>query len=304
MKSVAAACAAVLLTITAGCGSTAPSGDPADDQRLQIVTTIYPYQFLAQGVGGDLVTVTNLTQPGAEPHDLELTARQVSSLSEADLVVFQTGLQPAVDDALEQTQPAQSVDVMAVLARIAEPLTTTDSAHGTVTDPHIWLDPVAMADLALELADRLGQIAPDDAALFASQGAALADRLRELDGDFSSRLAQCQRRSFVASHAAFGYLARRYDLVQIPIAGLSPDAEPSPARMAEIQRLVTDQGITTIFFETLASPALAQSLAGDLGLRTAVLDPAEGLTDQSAAQDYIGLMRADLDALVQANDCA
>ncbi|MDR1213794.1 MAG: metal ABC transporter substrate-binding protein [Propionibacteriaceae bacterium] len=301
MKSIVAVGATVLLTLAAGCGPANQPADP-DDARIRIVTTIYPYQFLAQRVGGDQVTVTNLTQPGAEPHDLELTARQVSSLAEADLVIYQAGLQPAVDDALAQTQPRGVLDVMELMRPVTDPL-TTDGAKGTVIDPHIWLDPVAMGELARALADQLGRLQPDQAAAFASQGQRLTDQLGDLDAQFRSQLGQCQRRTFVASHAAFGYLARRYELIQVPIAGLSPDAEPSPARMAEIQRLARDQGITTIFFETLASPALAQTLAGDLGLRTDVLDPIEGLTDQSAAQDYIGLMQADLAALVRANDC-
>ncbi|MDR1077985.1 MAG: metal ABC transporter substrate-binding protein [Propionibacteriaceae bacterium] len=302
MKPIAVVAATVLLSLAAGCGSASQPADP-DDGRIQVVTTIYPYQFLAQQVGGELVAVTNLTQPGAEPHDLELTARQVSRLAEADLVIYQAGLQPAVDDAMAQTQPRQVIDVMELSRQVADPLTTADGTQGQAIDPHVWLDPVVMAELARQLADQLSRLQPDQAAALASRGQRLTDQLNDLDAQFRSQLGQCQRRTFVASHAAFGYLARRYDLVQVPIAGISPDAEPSPARMAEIQRLARDQGITTIFFETLASPALAQTLADDLGLRTDVLDPIEGLTDQSAAQDYIGLMQADLAALVRANDC-
>jgi len=298
--------AGVAWAVLAGCGAVSPAA-PASlaDGRLSVVVGFYPFQYLAEQVGGDHVRVTNLTQPGAEPHDVELTARQVAAVAEADLVVYESGLQQAVDDAIQQGQPARRLDVATVVELL--PAAETEQVAGEAApagnDPHVWLDPIRFQTIAQALAGALAAADPDHAADYQSRAADLDARLAQLDQAYSQGLKQCQRSVFITSHAAFGYLALRYGLTQEAITGLSPDAEPSPARIAALQDLARRLGVTTIFFETLASPALAQAIAGDLGLETAVLDPIEGLTDQSAAQDYLGLMQANLQALRKANGC-
>jgi zinc transport system substrate-binding protein len=293
------------LLLAAGCGDGAPATSSTAKQpgQLSIVTAFYPFAFVAERVAGRHAAVTSLTQPGAEPHDLELTPRQVGSLSSADLVVYERSFQPAVDQAVDQSGAVDVLDTATVVP--LEPLGTPEGGHEDGgLDPHVWLDPGNVARIATAVAQRLVARDPAHAADYEANARWLADELGALDAQFRSGLASCDRSDFITTHAAFGYLARRYGLTQIGITGLTPDVEPSPARVAEVQREAAQHGVTTIFYETLVSPAIAQSVAGDLGLRTDVLDPIEGITDASRGRDYLAVMRANLTALEKANGCS
>jgi len=288
---------ALLAGSLAACGAAPSQGS---DTGLTAAVAFYPYEFVVERVGGDLVRTENLTTPGAEPHDLELTPRQVALLSTADLVVFQSGFQPAVDTAVAQGSPQRVVDAADHVTFIP----ATDGGKDTAHDPHTWLDTDNLAAVAREVRTALVEARPEaEAELTANTDALLAD-LDALDEDFRTGLANCTLRTFITSHAAFGYLAHRYDLEQVGIRGLEPDAEPSAARIAEVQQIATREGVTTIFFETLVSPVVAESVARDLGLATDVLDPLEGLTDASRGSDYLEVMRANLAALQKANTCS
>lgn len=314
-RFLGAAVLASALTLSA-CG--APDSDPSaapESDQMKVVAAFYPLQFVAERVGGPEVTVTNLTQPGAEAHDVELTPRQIATLTEADVVVYQSGFQPAVDAAINQIRPAHSVDVTTVV-ELHQLTGTGEHDHDEAgsaqdapagedrgADPHVWLDPTRMITITDTVAEAMGTAQPDKAAVFRTNATALNGELTRLDESFRTGLQTCERREFVVSHAAFGYIADRYDLTQIPLRGLSPDAEPSPARIAEVQQLAREYGITTIFYETLVSPEVAESVARDLGLKTDVLDPLEGLTEASRGQDYFEVMDANLTALKGANEC-
>lgn len=309
--SVIAACS-LALTATA-CGDTTDKAGGSDD-KLKVVTAFYPFQYVASSVAGDKAEVTSLTAPGAEPHDLELTPKQIASLAEADLVVYQKGFQEQVDKALEEQQPKNVVDVAQVVDM--QPMAAADDHehegesaeeheghdHGS-TDPHTWLAPTNMVKITAAVQDKLKQADSADAATFDANAKQLSTQLTTLDKDFSTGLSQCTRKEFITSHAAFGYLAKSYGLTQIGISGLSPDEQPSPARITEVQKLAKEHGVTTIFYETLVSPAQAKSIAGDLGLKTDVLDPLEGITKDSRGSDYIAVQRANLAALKTANGC-
>jgi len=291
-----------VLLLATGCSTSATAGGTG---KLNVVVAFYPLQYVVEQVGGDLVTVTNLTKPGVEPHDLELTAKQVASVAFADLVFYEKGFQAAVDSAVQTESPKRVLDAAAVV-----PLRTTAGFTGEATtpstsalDPHTWLDPRTMIEYASAVATQLSQARPDAAAAFQQRADDLVKELTTLDSDFSIGLAGCQRTVFVTSHAAFGYLAERYGLEQVGITGLTPDAEPTPSRLAEVQKIAKEKGVTTIFSETLASPALADALAKDLGLTTDVLDPLEGITPQSRGADYPSVMRSNLSALRTAGAC-
>lgn len=291
-----------LLSSLAACGST--GGGSVGGGKLDVVAGFYPLAWAVEQVGGDHVLVDDLTPPGAEPHDLELKPRQVAALTDADLAVHQAGVQPAVDDAIASSgTTAFDVAEAANLDRAAapgEPGSGHADQHGhdaAGADPHFWLDPIRMADVADALATELGKVDPAHREAFAANAKALRSRLDELDGELRAGLADCDSRILATSHEAFGYFARRYDLTQRAIAGLSPDAEPTPAELAAITRFVRDHDVTTIFTETLVDPSTAKTVASETGARTAVLDPIEGLSDASAAQDYLGLMRANLRVL-------
>ncbi|MET1004341.1 MAG: metal ABC transporter substrate-binding protein [Propionibacteriaceae bacterium] len=306
---VAAAASMSLLLASCGTGASEPSAAGNGPAQLQIVASFYPFQYIAEQVAGDHAVVTNLTQPGAEPHDLELTPKQVGRIGEADLVIYEKSFQAAVDEAVEQSGNEHVFDTTTAVP--LRDLGTQDEEHADegpghsdrYLDPHVWLDPVNVATLATALAEKLSAQDPEHATDYASNAASLKTELTALDEDFRTGLTGCARTQFITQHAAFGYLADRYRLTQIAIGGLSPDVEPSPSRIAEVQRQATADGITTIFYETLVSPAVAQAIAGDLGLKTDVLDPIEGITPESKGQDYLAVMKANLASLKTANGC-
>ncbi len=276
----------------------------ADGDGPSVVAAFYPLAFVAERVAGDLADVENLTTPGGEPHDLELGVSQTVRLLGADVVVLESGFQPAVDDAADAVDGVVVDAAEVVELRVAthhEDEHGDDSEHGD-RDPHFWLDPLLLADLGDAVAGALSDADPDHAADYAANAAALRRDLETLDAEYSQGLRGCQRTIVVVSHDAFEYLTR-YGLEFEPIAGLTPDAEPTPAGLARLQDVARAQGITTVFSERLASPALAETLASDLGLETAVLDPIEGLGDDTGDQDYLSLMRANLAALQEANGC-
>jgi zinc transport system substrate-binding protein len=240
---------------------------------------------------------------------LELTGQQVGQIASADLIVYLDGFQPAVDEAIGQNAEGAALNVTDSLTLLEggedeHADEGEDDGHDLEGDPHVWLDPANMAVIAESIAGQLAEVAPEQADAFSERADVLAEELNALDDEYNTRLASCDRRVFVTSHAAFGYLAHKYDLEMVGISGIDPDAEPSPARLAEVQEVVQDEGVTTIFYERLVSPAVAEALASDIGVETAVLDPIEGLTDDTAGEDYFSLMRANLDALEEANGCA
>jgi zinc transport system substrate-binding protein len=283
------------------------SGDDASDDRPRVIASFYPFAFVAEQVGGDHVNVDNLTQPGSEPHDLELTPRQVADLTEAALVVFEQGFQPAVDDGVEQAELSDdaTLDVADVVTlHTAEEHTEGgDHEHEGDLDPHVWLDPTAMQQIAEATAQRLIEIDPTHRRDYQRNVDELVGELQQLDEAYAQGLADCERRTIVTSHDAFGYLADRYDLEQIPIAGIDPHAEPSPSEQAEIADLVRDDGVTTVFTETLVSDDVAESIADETGVTVATLDPIEGLSDDTSDDTYLTLMRDNLETLREANGC-
>ena len=278
-------------------------GNASDDGRVQVVASFYPLAEAARQVGGDLVSVTNLTAPGVEPHDLELTPTQVESIATAGLVIYLGGgFQPGVEDAIGEA----GGPVLDALQGVETSAPPSGSEASLTVDPHVWLDPERYARIVDEVRSSLAEIDPAHADAFAAGASAYEDQLRSLDTDFRAGLANCQRTTIVTNHAAFGYLAAAYGLTQVGISGLDPEAEPDPRRIAEIRDLVQQQGITTIFTEDLVSPKVAETLANEAGVGTAVLHTLEGLTDAevAAGADYLSEMRVNLATLREALGCA
>lgn len=302
--------AVAVLTLS---GCTAFSDDTAPRGRVQVAAAFYPLAFVAERVGGEDVRVTNLTQPGGEPHDLELTVKQTADIEDADLVLVEHGFQPAVDDAVGQVAGGRVLDATDVVGLLPVEHDHGDEGehadegehdeHGSGDlDPHFWHDPGRMAALANAVAEQLAELDPDHASGYRSNAATLVAELDELTAAYQQGLSGCEVDTVVVSHDAFGYL-HRFGLEVEGIAGLTPDAEPTPADLARLQDLIRAEGITTVFYERLVSPRLSQSLADDLGIATAVLDPIEGLSDQTSGEDYLSLMRQNLAALELANRC-
>jgi zinc transport system substrate-binding protein len=299
----------VLAPFLAACGDdpdSSSSSGPADG-NVHIEASFYPLAWIAEQVGGDRVAVESLTAPGAEPHDLELTAADVAAVSDADLVVYLSGFQPAVDDAVAEadgsavfdaTKPA---DLDLTFTPIEEGEEHADEA-GSV-DPHFWLDPTRLTAVAEAFAEKLESADPDNADTYQANFENLAGRLNDLDGELEVGLASCANKDLVTSHNAFGYLARRYGLTQVGITGLTPEEEPSPADLAAVTQFVRDNDVTTIYFETLVSPDIAETVAAEANVTTDVLDPIEGLNDESQGDDYLEIMASNLANLRKGQHC-
>lgn len=325
IPTTAVAGAVVLgLTALSAC-STSDAADGGDGDKLKVTASFYPMQFLAERIGGEHVAVTSLTKPGVEPHDLELTPRQIGSISESDYVLYLKGIQPAVDDAIKQSGVKNTVDA-ATLTTLEdhgsevsghdhghEEEAHEDEAHEEHAegdghnhgeeggaDPHIWLDPVKYAEVAKGVGKSLEKADPDHAADYKKNTEALVGELNKLNTAYETGLKNTATKTFITTHSAFGYLAERYGLTQQGIAGIDPEAEPSPARIQEIHTIAEKEKATTVFFETLASDRTAKTLAKDTGLKTGVLDPLEGITKKSQGADYIEVMESNLSALQKA----
>lgn len=281
-QSIKVVLAGLLLLPLLACSAT------DDDGRPTVVASFYPLQYLTEEIAGDKVRVLNLTEPGSEPHDLDPSVKQISEIADADLVLYVAGLAPAVDKATLQNNQDGAQDLTPYL----------DIVDG---DPHFWLDPLRMAKAAAQIAADLEELDPDNAETYRTNLGSLTSALNDLDQAFTAGLANCERNLVVTSHDAFGYLSR-YGLEFEEIAGLSPDAEPSPARIAQLRDLIADNGITTVFTESLISPKMAESLA-EGAVTTSVLDPVESIADGDPTADYISVMELNLKNLETANGC-
>jgi len=290
------------------CGS---GSSGSDGGRPTVVTSFYPLQYVTQRIAGDSVSITSLTKPGAEPHDLELTPKDIASVHDADLVIYLSDFQSAVDDAVSSAGGTETLDVVKA-ARLGLTATHEHEDHSgdehshehAGADPHFWLDPTRLADVADAVAARLKSLVPDRADSFTANAAALRKELLALDTEYSEALKTCDSRELVTSHEAFGYLAERYDLEQHGITGLVPEEEPGAAAIAQIVELVKKKKIRTVYYEVLVNPDIAKTVASEAKVATAVLDPVESISDDSVAQDYLGVMRANLTSLVKGQGCS
>ena len=312
----------------AACGSddssssaSSPAASAAGGEPLHVVANFYPLAEAVQRVGGDLVDVDNLTPPGAEPHDIEITSDDVDAIEDADLMIYLgSGFQPGVEKVAEdRSGPTLDIATKVTLesgdheAIEAEESTGEGDDHAdeghadehSDVDPHFWLDPTLLRTAVDAIEAELATLSPAGAATFAANAAAYDAELTALDAELTAGLTGCARTQIVTSHAAFYYLAHRYGLEQLPITGLSPESEPDPQRLDELADLVERDGVTTIFSETLVSPEIAETLARETGAKTAVLNPLEGLTEEQidAGETYTSVQRENLAALQAALGC-
>ncbi|WP_190394390.1 metal ABC transporter substrate-binding protein [Nocardiopsis quinghaiensis] len=325
---VAALGAATLMTITA-CGSGDEGADDSGvspaEADITVVTGVYPLEWLAREIGGEQVAVVQLTEPGTEPHDLELTGRQVAEVSEADIAFHVSGLQPAVDEAIEQEASENALDV-ADLVRLrsadeagdghAEDEHADEEGHGEEEhgeeeghdhgehDPHFWLDVDLMAQVAQSLGDRMAEAHPEGADRYARNVETVTAELEAIGQEYEEGLSSCEHDEVVVGHTAFTYLTEDYGLEQVGVSGVDPDTEPSPSQIAAITDTVREHDITTVFTEPLMPAATAETIASETGARVEVLDPLEGVTEDSPGDDYPSIMRGNLDALTTALACS
>ena len=291
-----------ILMIAAACAESVPADTAGVQDRLQVVTTIYPLEYFVQRVGGDAVIVINMLPRGAEPHGFEPAAGALRQLAAADVVVANgLGLEPWLEDAIQAVDGADRVVVRALDE--SEAGGAMDS--GEALDPHAWLDPVLAIALVRNIRDALAMADPDHAGTYADNAVTLLEELAALHQRYVGGLADCRQRTFVTAHAAFGYLAKRYDLEQLAISGLSPEAVSTPAGLAGLADTVRALGLTHVLVEPLTDPSLTETLAREVGLEVLTLDPLSNLSDDQDAEgkDYPSLMEENLQALRTALTC-
>lgn len=310
--------------LLAACGT-----DGAAQDGLSVVTSAYPLGYLVTRIGGEHVALTDFTTPGADAHGVELSVKQVMTMEQAALVLQIPGFQAAVDDAISSQSGENVLDVSSVITLLPVGAADAHDEHAGETeeehaehaeessdgggethdgsheghdhgpnDPHFWHDPLLMADLGDALAARLAELAPEAAEEFTASAEAVRTELEELDAELKESFdAVSGEKPFITSHAAYVYLAERYGLHQIGITGVDPEVEPSPQRLLALEQIVTDEGVSTIFFESTASPKVAQTLAANLGIESAELANLE--TQESEDADYPQVMRNNCTALVE-----
>lgn len=285
-------------------------------ERLAVVASFYPLYEFARQVGGDRVEVTSLVPPGVEPHDWEPSPQDVARLKRSRVFVYNgAGLEPWVNKLLSAIA-GQSLMVVntteEITLRAADLPRHDDQKRDKQTrweqanpDPHVWLDPALAQAQAEAIRAGLTKADPTQVTAFEANARAFKAKLADLHREFEQGLAACARREIITSHAAFGYLATRYGLTVVPIMGLTPEAEPSPAELARIVRFARRHQVRYVFFETLVSPKLAETLSREVGARTLVLNPLEGLTkdEVAAGKDYLSLMRENLQNLRTGLEC-
>jgi zinc transport system substrate-binding protein len=302
---------AVLALILSGCGgnnnslnaqSSADSG-----KKLKVVTSFYPMYEFSKQVGGDHAEVIALIPAGVEPHDWEPSAKDMTLIKEADIFVYngivegwaEQALQSAANDKRIVIEASKGIELMEGLPEEGEAHTEEE---GHLQDPHVWLSPALAQKEVMSIQAAFEKADPANKEDYKKNADAYIAKLKDLDAAFKTGLKDVKHKEFVTQHAAFSYLAKEYGLTQIPISGLSPEQEPSPDKMVEIVKFAKEHQVQTIFFETLVDPKVAQTVANEIGAKTDVLNPLEGLTDEDKKNnlDYIGIMNKNLEALKKA----
>ncbi|MFF0830549.1 metal ABC transporter solute-binding protein, Zn/Mn family [Brevibacillus sp. NPDC003359] len=298
-----------------GCGAaneTAGTPQTGSDAsaKPKVYTTIYPLEYVAKRIGGEHVEVTNLVPAGVEPHDYEPTAKDMVALSRADLFAYNgSGLELWVEKAVTNldknkttiVNATEGLDLISAAEHEHEEEGHAEEAgheHGDL-DPHVWLDPMHLKAQAEKVKNTLVQKDQAHAADYEKNYAQLATDLEQLDKEFKDMVTQAPKKEFMVSHSAFSYMAKRYGLEQVAISGVNPSDEPSTAELKSLVEHVKEHKISYVLFETLVSPKVAEVIAKEAGVKTATLNPLEGLTedDVKAGRDYLSIMRDNMNTL-------
>jgi len=311
-KRIATLIAASL--ILAACSSTQETATPQETtevatKKIQIVAGFYPLAYAAEGIAGDLAEVVSLAGPGVEPHDLELTPGDVAKINDADLVVYIPEFIPALDAVVKTLDQSKVINATQGITLISgdshshegEEAHSEEEGHSdeSATDPHIWLNPSNMVLIGNSIAQALSALTSDSA--INENRSSFENALTTLASDYTAKLANCSIKALVVSHEAFGYIANAYGFEQVGISGLSPEAEPSPARLAEVAKIAKAENATTIYYESLVDPKVAKTLADELKITAEMLDPLES---PPASGDYLSVMQQNLDTLVKGQVCS
>src|SRR6185369_2112245 len=271
-------------------------------QTLSVVATFYPLEEFARSVGGGRISVKSIVPAGAEPHEYEPSAQNILSSYESQIFLLNGA---GVDVWAEKIKPELEKRGIKVIqmSQLLSPLSLADEDGSH--DPHFWLDPVIAKEEVNAIANALIEKDRAGAKEYGERRDVTLERLDTLDKDYRFGLSSCQSHTVITSHNAFSYLGKRYGFTSISISGISPEAEPSPKRLAELAQTIRDKGIHDVFFETLVSPKVSETLARETGAETLVFNPLEGLTDEEKGrgENYFSIMEENLKNLKRALQC-
>lgn len=278
-------------------------GNADGSRKIQVTTSFYPLYFLAKEIGGDKVDVYNLIPSGSEPHDYEPSARDIAGIEKSDILILNGGGVETWGEKMKTNLKDKKTAVIeAGKGLFTENPETGDNA---VTDPHIWLSPEIYKKEAVAVTDILRKIDPANDEYFSLRKEKITAKLDNLNKLFREGLTDCTQKEIITSHSAFGYLAKAYGLSQVAITGLAPESEPSQSQMMEIVKFARVKKVKYIFFESLVSPKLSETIAQEIGAGTLVLDPLEGITDEEMKKgaDYFSIMEKNLKNIKLALEC-
>lgn len=273
---------------------TSKTPPPNINKKLQVVTSFYPMYYFSLRIGGDKADITNITPSGAEPHDYEPTARDIAKLEKSDLVVLNGVNLELWGEKIKENLKGKNVVIV-----------TAGEKFANKQDPHVWLSPSLAKEEVKPILDGYLKVDPKNKDYYSSNTNKLLSQLDELDKEFRQGLMDCGQRDIITSHAAFGYLARAYGLNQVTITGISPDEEPSQQQLIKVSKFAKEHNIKYIFFEKLVSPKLSETIAQEIGAKTLVLDPIEGISenDMKKGKNYFTIMKDNLNNLRIALTC-
>lgn len=274
---------------------------------IKIAASFYPLAEFAKQVGGERVEIVNITPVGAEPHNFEPTPQDVAAIFSSKVFIFNgAGFDPWAEKLkLDLEQKGVITLNMSEYFDLISFEEEHEDEETEDSDPHIWLDPVFAKKEIEIIRDTLTRVDPSNDSEYTNNAAHYIDELELLDEKYKDGLASCEIRYVVASHAAFGYLAKRYNIDIFSIAGISPEEEPSPKKMAGIVQLAKQKNIKYIFFETLVSPKLSETIAQEIGAEMLVFNPFEALANKKIAtrENYLSVMEKNLANLRKALIC-
>ncbi len=288
------------LAVLAGCGAKTETG-PAEGKKISVYTSFYAMYDLTNKVGGDKIQLTNLVPGGTEPHDWEPTPNDIANLEKADVLVYNgAGMEHWLDKILGSLKNKKLIAVDT--SKELKLMENTDEDEDLQYDPHVWLNPMNAKKQMEVIKNALVSADPGNKDSYEKNYSENAKKFDDLDKEFKDATSKFTQKNIVVAHQAFGYICEAYGLKQVAIEGLSADAEPSPARMAEITKFVKDNNVKYIFYEELISPKVAETIAKETGAETAVLNPIEGLEEEDikAGKEYFSVMRENLEALKKA----
>ena len=284
MKKIATIIFTILLFII-GCSNKSSNENASDtsNTKLQVYASIYPIYDFAKKIAGDKADIYNMTSAGSEPHDFEITSKDMANLTKANLFIYNGGgMENWVDTVKDSIK-----DIKYIEASLGIP--------NDELDPHFWLSPIKAKKEMENIKNAFIEIDSDNADYYNSNYNVYAARLNDLDNTFRNYLSNIKNTNLVVTHPAFGHFCKEYSLNQVAIAR----DEADPKAMSETITFIKNNNVEAIFYEDFSSSKLVDSIAKETGVKIYTLNPIESLSEEyiNSGEDYFSVMEKNFEAL-------